>query len=61
MGGYYDQGEELPIKAKEKDNRSKTGKDWEYVIQASRDLVNSEQVIKGAEKVGRKNREDDLE
>ena len=39
----------------------KTMKDGEEMIQAASDLVNLEQVIKGANEVGRKNRGDDLE
>ena len=44
-----------------KDGHSKTRKDGEEVIQAASDLVDLEQVIKGADKVGRNNRGDDLE
>ena len=61
LGGYYDHNKELPWKAVGKDNHSKTRKDGEEVIQAASDLVHLEQVIKGAEKVGRNNRGDDLQ
>ena len=40
---------------------SKTRNNGEEVIQAASDLVDSEQVIKVAEKAGRKSKGDDLE
>ena len=44
-----------------KDDHSKTWRDGEEVIQDASDLVNLEQVIKGAKKIGRNNIGGDLE
>ena len=43
-----------------KDSHSKTRNDGEEVIQVESDLVNLDQVIKGTDKGGGKNRGDDL-
>ena len=61
MDGNYDHSEELPGEAMGKDDHSKTRRDGEEVIQDASDLVNLEQVIKGAKKIGRNNIGGDLE
>ena len=60
LGGYSDNSEETPWKAVGKYNHLKIRKGGEEVIQAASDLVDLEQVIKGADEVRRKNRGDDL-
>ena len=61
LGGDYDHSKETPWKAVGKYEYSKTRKNGEDVILAARNLVDLEQVIKGADEVRGKNRGDDLE
>ena len=61
LGGDYDRSKEPHWKTVGKYDHSNTRKGGEEVIQAARNLVNLEQVIKGAEKVGRNYKGGDLE
>ena len=61
LGRFSDHKKEPPGKELGKDFHSKTRKYREEVIQAASNLVHLEQAIKGAHKVGRNNRGNDLE